>query len=416
MNLQDKVYNDFKKILLFYVVVIVILILFLTIFNVTAFEDFYSYYSIDGGHIAQGQFPFRDFTPYYPIVMEYYLGLFGLSGMNELFARCIQGAINIAILFIIYDTCKIGNIKDPKKITFFYCLNTFMIFFSIVQINNDILLVLFILLAINFYLRQNYPLLGVFIALGFLTKLFAVIILIPITIFYLKNKKIKELFYIFIGFIATFLALIIPFWLISGSSIIDIVLNPFKMTLAHALSQPYYIIHGFGVSKAILQTVSSACAIGLILFYLLYFKRDEEELSLNTIYVSLTIFMLFQSFLVPWYFVWIFPLYHIIQKDNINQKSWLVQIFIWLNFLVYSLPGFLIHLSIIPTTSLMENFYTTVSLFGSIMFGLGALALQLSVLLLITDEKQDLPDKRLLLINCFVITLGFIFMLLTIFF
>ncbi|MHA1893033.1 MAG: glycosyltransferase family 39 protein [Candidatus Helarchaeota archaeon] len=415
MKFFKSIQEDFKKILLFYVLLEFTLILILTIFSVPAFEDFYSYYTIDGMHVARGDFPFRDFTPFYPIIMEYFLGLFGLTSMNVLFARIIQAIINIGILFVIYDICKITSIKNSKKLVFFYIFNIIILFFSVIQVNNDILLVLFVVLSLDFYLRKNYPLVGIFVALGFLTKLFAVIIIIPIGIFLLKKKEIKNVILLIIGFLIAFLSLIIPFWMVSGSSIFDIVLNPFKMTLGHPLNQPYYLIHGFGVPKELLQTISSITAICIILFYLFYLKRDEEELTLKTIFYSLSIFMLFQSFLVPWYFVWIMPIYHLIQKDNIDKKIWFVQILIFVNFLLYSAPGYLIYSGIIPNINTMENFYITTSIFGSILFGLGVLLLQFSILLLLTDENQNVPDKKLVITNCAIEGLTLIFLILTVY-
>ncbi|NHI94396.1 MAG: hypothetical protein EAX96_18025 [Candidatus Lokiarchaeota archaeon] len=416
MSIFTRIQADFKRVLIFYISIIFILILFLTLFNVPAFEDFYYYYAIDGIHIAQGHLLFRDFIPFYPIVMEYYLGLLGLMSMNVLIARCIQAGINIVIFLIMYDICKVLGIQNSNKIMFFYSLNTIMIFFSIVQVNNDILLVLLIALSLNFYLRKNYVGVGITVALGLLTKLFAIVILIPVGLFLIKRKEIKNIILLVISFLATFLALILPFYFLSNVSIFDIILNPFRMTEGHPLNQPYYLIHGFGVAKQILQYASSFTAIGIIIFYVLYIERKEEDLSINTIFWSFTLFLLFQSFLVPWFFVWIMPIYHLVQKDNIEKKIWLVQIFIGINFLMYSLPGYFIVLGQIPLISSIENFFITFSIYGSILFGLGVLILQFSVLLLLTNDKTDLPKNELFISNIVLNILAAIFLILTLIF
>ena len=315
-----------------------------------------------------------------------------------------------------YDICRVAGFQNSNKMLFYYCLNVIIIFFSIVQVNNDILLVLFIVLSIDFYLRENHAALGVTVALGFLTKLFAIVIVIPVGLFLIKKKEGKKILLLIVGFLVAFLSLIIPFYLLSNVSIFDIVLNPFRMTEGHPLNQPYYLIHGFGVAKQYLQYASSFTAIGIIIFYVLYIKRDEAELSMNTIFCSFAIFMLFQSFLVPWFFVWIMPIYHLVQGDNIEKKIWLVQLFIWINFLLYSLPGYLILIGQIPLISAVENFLITTSLFGSILFGLGVLLLQFSVLLLLTDESMDLPKKELLITNVATGGATALFILLTIIF
>ena len=126
--------------------------------------------------------------------------------------------------------------------------------------------------------------------------------------------------------------------------------------------------------------------------------------------------MLFQSFLVPWFFVWIMPIYHLIQEDNIEKKIWLAQLFIWINFLLYSLPGYLILMGQIPLISSVENFLSTTSIYGSILFGLGVLILQMSVLLLLTNESMDLPKKALLITNVVIEGATAVFIILTVIF
>ena len=105
------------------------------------FYDFRRYYYAEGLKIVNGQIPFVNYVPLYPIIAEYYLALFTIFGQNPHIARIFQMILIIGTLWIGMDLVKLIDLKNAKTHYFLLIISLPFFIFTLYQINYDILVV-----------------------------------------------------------------------------------------------------------------------------------------------------------------------------------------------------------------------------------------------------------------------------------
>ncbi|MHA1313509.1 MAG: glycosyltransferase 87 family protein [Candidatus Helarchaeota archaeon] len=358
--------HSYKRI--FFVGVIIYVVIYIIIFIITnvffmidatirpgfmrnMFFDFYYFYQQQGWAITHGLIPNLHYIPLYPIVAEYYMALFTLFGQNPHMARIFQLLLVLSTLWVGLDIIKLIKLENPKVHFFLLIISLPFVVFAIYEINYDILVVFFMILAIDFFLRKNFVVTGIFLGLGFGTKLFPIILAIPIMIHLIKNKKLKELILFLLSCIGTIAALYMPFAILATiqqgtgifgviSNFIDFILAPMSYFDDKPLNLPFYFFQIFGVDKFFLKVVQALLAFGLVLVFSVYHVWKHQEADVPFLFSALIIFFFFQPYIMPWYFIWITVIYHLIYKEKPEVEYAIHQPLLIGNCLVYAVEGF----------------------------------------------------------------------------
>jgi len=316
------------------------------------FYDFRRWYLWEGRHIISGQIPFLHYVPVYPIIAEYYLALFTLFGQNPHVARIFQLILILGTLWVGLDIIKIIKLENPKAHFFLLIITTPFFIFTLYQINFDILVVFFMFIAIDFCLRHKYLITGVALGLGFLTKLFPIILTIPIIIMVTKNKELKNLLFFLVGCIGSIVAVALPFVIIvtisQGSGVIGVIMNFVTVLIAplsflddKPLTIPFLFFQLIGINKTFLKLFQAFVAFGLVAVFVINQARKGRNLDLPLIFSAMVIFFLFQPYIMPWYLIWIIPVYQLIYKKRPEIEYGIHQSLVVLNYYVYGLTGYM---------------------------------------------------------------------------
>lgn len=324
------------------------------------FYDFRRFYYQEGLNIITGKVPFVHYTPLYPIVAEYYLSIFTFFGQNPNIARIFQLALIIGTLLVGFDLVKIIKLENPKVHYLLLIISLPFFIFSMVLINYDILVVFLMLIAIDFCLRKKYVLTGIFLALGFHTKMFPIILVIPIIIILLKNKDWKNSILFLLACSGTILAISAPFvvltTIVQGSGFLGILLNTINVFIAplsfvddKALTIPFYFFQLGGINKFILKMVQAISAFGLVAIVSIIQARKGRKLDLQLLFSAMMVFFLFQPYIMYWYFLWIIPIYHLQYKEKPEREYITHQSLFLINFVVFGLMSLIMFMRILDT-------------------------------------------------------------------
>ena len=162
-----------------FIVLFILFLLFNLIISPLNLDEIWSYgFSYN---IANGLIPYKDFnmviTPFYPILMALFLKI----NHSILFFHIINALIPTCILFIAHKLIK-------EKVFIILPLLIFPINITFPNYN-IFLLLLFILLIYLEKNNKNDLLIGVLLSLIFLTKHTVGLFLVPVSLYYLKDKK-----------------------------------------------------------------------------------------------------------------------------------------------------------------------------------------------------------------------------------
>lgn len=299
----------------------------------TLSDDSYRYYW-DGTLLANGQNPYQSkpieingSTPYfnkektgvdvyenlnskdyysvYPPVLQ---GVFAFSAWA---GRSYSGFLLVLKLLIItaeliigFTLLKVLKTKGlPKNRISLYLLNPLIIIELSGNLHGEIFMLLFISLSLSFFYKQNHLLVGVFLALAFLTKLYPILFL-PI---FLLPFKFKEASITSIAFITTTLLVSIPLiGLIELSNInesVSLYFEKFEFNggIYQALRWIGIKLTGYN-QIAIIGKLLSVVFLGFT-SYVYYLKiKHNKRLSVETaIFCIIMAFYIFSTTIMPWY-------------------------------------------------------------------------------------------------------------------
>ncbi|MHA1145529.1 MAG: glycosyltransferase 87 family protein [Candidatus Helarchaeota archaeon] len=351
-----------SKLLIITGVMLGVLNLILFIFQVPAFYDFYTFYSRDATKILAGLIPYVNFNPYYPILADYYfvsfewvsISLFEVIGLELavviklIVARIFQSLIYLGCLILVRDIMNHLEVESINWQLIWFIASPVLLFFAIIQVNFDILMVFFLFLALAGFLRESPFVMGLAIGLGVMVKVFPIVLLVPIVLFYLKRKQVKNLAITLISVIGIYFVFYLPFSVarlfLTGQSLFNFVTNyvdffliPLQGFENHPLNVPYFfllpLIAVTFLTKNLLKLMANVIAILIVLVYCSWsiFKDSEEESKTFKILIfSLFLFFLFQPYITPWYIPWVLAPYYLLEKKHPGRESAIYQPIIFL--------------------------------------------------------------------------------------
>ncbi|MHA1403700.1 MAG: glycosyltransferase 87 family protein [Candidatus Helarchaeota archaeon] len=314
--------------------------------------DFRHFYAIDAAHLLSGHIPFIHYTPWYPLLAEFYFLLFGIFGMNPTIARIFQSLIFFACMIVVWDIMKQMKIKSKNWRLIWFIVSPVLILFVIDAINNDILMILFLMLAFDFFLRDNPLIVGLSIGLGVMVKIFPVILIIPLGLYYLKNKKIKSFVLMVLGTVGIFLAVYLPFsilkFIIFNESVTWIFINlvyfflsPLMMPEGHPLNLPYFfllpLIPYTSLTKSMIKMAANVVAFSLIIGYSVWqVRKDFEPIDAikRMLIPVLFIFFIFQPYIAIWYFPWVLIPSYLLDTSDTFKENYVYQFLVYINCIV----------------------------------------------------------------------------------
>ncbi|MHA1314865.1 MAG: glycosyltransferase 87 family protein [Candidatus Helarchaeota archaeon] len=404
------------RIMLINVGILTVVNVLFALLQVPAGYDFCHFYTIEAIQILSGKIPYVHFTPVYPIVAEYYFALFGLFGMNPIIARIFQSMLLISCMLVFRDISSLLNFKNPNWHLLWFMGSPILIYFSLFNINFDILMLLFLLLAMDCFLREQGMLTGVFIAIGMLVKIFPITFLIVVLLFYVRAKSWKRLLACLISCLLTCFLIYLPFsilhFIIFQDSLLSFFLNFIEFFLApllffemHPLNLPYCLFFAI-VPRSILKNIANVVAFSLLISYCIYGfkKRLEPRDALQSVMIpSIFLFFLFQPYITPWYVPWVLVPRYLRRVEDPLFENYIYQPPVLFNLLVSLNINFLFKFNIEkdPTYFVGGRFAITPILLFPIFIVIVGLALkQLSVMTLVLNESHK---KRVILIPCTII-------------
>ncbi|MBT4277351.1 hypothetical protein HOD96_01215 [Candidatus Falkowbacteria bacterium] len=241
----------------------------------------------------------------------------------------------LAILFSIISGFLIFKIlarikPDYKYLGFtLYVFNPLLLFEIANNGHNDIAMMFFVLLSVYFFLKEKYCLSIAILTLSVIIK-FITILLLPILVLIIINKKgkIKEKIKFISLSILIFFTVIFLGYFLSGNNL-KIFLGVLKQTqmsiFTHFSLFPLLLQTFFqNLDIIIIKKISNLAFIisyVIIITRILYLKnKDFYNLIKYFFLVFFLYFILASTWLMPWYFIWIIPL-AVILNYNANDAN-----------------------------------------------------------------------------------------------
>ena len=252
-------------------------------------------------------------------------------GISGVLAYLSFGNIDIALaLFkiaavVVHLACCVLIFKITKKKLWcaIYGLNPFILFEALTDVQNDLYIALFILLAIYFAIKKNNLFMSVlFIAIGTLVKYVAILVLPFIVLYLLKDKEIKQKF--IYGFMALleFLAIVIGCYLICFGSLGSLT-NPWIQQSKYNSSLMYiiYLLSNKNMKfMAIIDKIVLAVfviAYVIVVFKLLFKPEKTFCKTMRKYYAFIAIFtLIIMTNFNRWYLLWLFPTIFLIRRKQ----------------------------------------------------------------------------------------------------
>ncbi len=237
--------------------------------------------------------------------------LASLSFGNLTLALFIFKIFNICLHLL---NCKlIQKLTNKKMLTLIYALNPLVLFESITNVHNDILLIFFILLALYLAIKKKNIVLSI-IALSIATAVkYVAILIVPfLVIWYYRNEKIPKRILKAIGLALIFLIVLAGIYLIYTRDVQvlqGIITQQGKY--AKSLLLTIYIIFNSKIANKVLFIFTGL----FILIYLteLIMKLVKRKVSLiGNLRISYTMILILLFFVITnfqiWYIIWLMPL------------------------------------------------------------------------------------------------------------
>lgn len=342
-RLKETIHSlTFPKVLLLTICILIGLNLICFLFQIYAFHDFYSFYTRDAQKILSGLVPYVHFAPYYPILADYYFVLFelfnvsilGIFNLKLIMARIIQSMVFLGCTILVYDIMKRLDFEEKSWQVIWFIGSPILLFFAIVQVNFDIFMVFFLLLALNGFIRKIPVLTGLAIGLGMMVKLFPIVLLIPLLIYYVFRKEFKNLLQLLLAAIGIYFLFYLPYSLIQVflegqtlihffTNFIDFSLVPLQWLEAHPLNLPYFfflpLIAVTYMDKSFLKMVAYIMAVSVVIIFSSWRiarSPKSEDSIFKIIIFAVFLFFLFQPYISPWYLPWVLAPYYLIEKKD----------------------------------------------------------------------------------------------------
>lgn len=254
-------------------------------------------------------------------------------GISGILAYLSFGSISIAtILFkiaavLVHVACcfLIWKITKKKIWCAVYGLNPFILFEALTDVQNDLYIVLFILLAIYFAVKKKNLFLAVlFIAIGTLIKYVAILALPFIVLYILKEKNIKQKF--LYGFMALleFFAIVIGCYVLCFGNL-EALANPWIQQTKYNSSLMYIIYALSDRNMDLLAFLEKAILVIFVIAYIivtfkLIFKPDKTfSKIMRKYYMFIAIFTLvIMTNFNRWYLLWLFPTIFLIRGKQVK--------------------------------------------------------------------------------------------------
>ncbi|MHA1314864.1 MAG: glycosyltransferase 87 family protein [Candidatus Helarchaeota archaeon] len=410
---KEKFINlSFKRYLLVVIVFLVVFNIFSIIFRIRAGYDFLYFYSPDAVLFLSPLVPYVHYIPWYPLLADLYFVLFALLDMNVILARIVQTVVLFACFLVMYDLMTLLNIKKINWHLIWFVGSPILLLYVLFTLNFDVLMILFLLLALDCFLRKNPALAGLFIGLGIMVKIFPIILFVPLSLYYIRNKQFKDIILLFISTIGIYFLCYLPFSVIRVvmlnqpfyaliGNYIFFFLAPLMMPEGHPLSLPYFfflpLIPYTPISKSFLKLIANALAVSLLVIYCswqLRKKRDPIETVQDVIIPGLFIFFMFQPYMPGWYTPWILAPRYLRNTPNPFRENYIYQPYILFSNTVTQKIHYDFNTYVIGDL-LFANFYEfpiTPSLVIPMFINfLGVTLKQVTALLIMLDES---PKRR----------------------
>ncbi len=241
--------------------------------------------------------------------------------VSKLLASLSFGNLTLALfIFKIFNLCLhllncklIHKLTNKKILMLIYALNPLVLFESITNVHNDILLVFFILLALYFAIKKKNIILSI-IALSIATAVKYVAILIApfLVIWYYKNEKISKRILNALWLALIFLIVLCGIYLIYTKDV-QVLQGIITQQGKHAKSLLLIIdlIFNYQIANTVklIFTIIFA-SIYLIEIFINLFKKKvslRNNLRISYIMIIFLLFFVITNFQV-WYIIWLMPL------------------------------------------------------------------------------------------------------------
>lgn len=244
---------------------------------------------------------------------------FGSISIATILFKIAAVLVHVACCFLIWEITK-------KKIwCAVYGLNPFILFEALTDVQNDLYIVLFILLAIYFAVKKKNLFLAVlFIAIGTLIKYVAILALPFIVVYILKEKNIKQKF--LYGFMALleFFAIVIGCYILCFGNL-EALANPWIQQTKYNSSLMYIIYAVSDRNMDLLAFLEKAILVIFVIAYVivifkLIFKPDKTfSKIMRKYYMFIAIFTLvIMTNFNRWYLLWLFPTIFLIRGKQVK--------------------------------------------------------------------------------------------------
>ncbi|MHA1143648.1 MAG: glycosyltransferase 87 family protein [Candidatus Helarchaeota archaeon] len=403
------------KILLFSGIFIFILNVLISLLRIDPAPDFFIFFTFDGTALLSGLIPYVHYTPWYPILADLYMALFALFGMNVIIARVIQSLVIFGCVLVINDIITKLNVENTNWHLIWLIASPIVILYGIIALNFDIFMVFFLLLALDFFLRENATLVGVFTGLGIMVKLFPIVLLVPLGIYYIRHKQYKNLFLSFASAIGIYFVFYLP---ISISRVILLNLpiyyfiinyiiffiSPLTLPEGHPLNLPYIFFFAV-LSKSSLKMIANIVAVlAITIFSVLMFRQESgPEKAIQDVFIpALFIFFILQPYIAPWYMVWVLVPRYIRSSERPFLDNYLFQPLLMFNLIVATQIHYIFNTFVIGDLY-FASYYTftiTPDLFYPLFILILSVALkQVTAIFIYLKES---PIRRYIVLPCII--------------
>ena len=228
--------------------------------------------------------------------------------LNVFVLKLVSAVILISCVFVAKKSFKcIG--EKLFEVLFLIAFNPFILFNTVIDVHNDILIALVLILSYFLFTKKKYTLSIVILFAGFLIKYASLFTLPILLLLIIKDKNLsirsrviqilKGLIFGVLGVLLFYLPFLNtnPLNLLNG---IKFQINFGSMGLSTVFS--YFLHFALGISNANLKLAT--LSIGVILGIYLSFKKGPVWAY---IIPYLIIFFFGTTWLQPWYFLWIYP-------------------------------------------------------------------------------------------------------------
>ncbi|MDO8480242.1 MAG: glycosyltransferase 87 family protein [Nanoarchaeota archaeon] len=254
--------------------------------------------------------PYVDKPVEYPVIIGMTMHLFSRLGQGAYFLLHYLLYLGLALVSTHYLWKLSEKRGTPKQRLFvFWALAPSMLWFS--YFNWDLIAVTFSILALYFYEENRAVLATVFLSLGFATKMYPALFLLPV----LLKKPFKEWIKLGLVFGGTFLIVNLPYMLANF---------PYwsYIYFFHGMREPNpdsiwaVLSSWFGLSTTFINIATGVLFVCLYLF--LCWKRRKEDI-IETSFLSTLLFLLLNKVFSPQFVLWLLPFFALL---GANKKEW----------------------------------------------------------------------------------------------